>query len=162
MKPGSRPETRILPKASGMGNINRHMTTRSFIFFPLFCILALASCSAMDRSADAGIARGKMVGMPKEEVLACMGMPQRRGTVGATEVWSYHSSSGEYASTGLKDKVGSNLTFSSTQGEHLSCTVNVVMVNNAVKAVRYYGPRGGLFTPDEQCGFAIEHCVRGD
>jgi hypothetical protein len=44
------------------------------------------------------IARGRCVGLTKEQVLACMGPPAIRMAEGATEVWSYNSGDGRSAS----------------------------------------------------------------
>jgi|ERR1043166_4720702 hypothetical protein len=55
--------------------------------------LALAGCS-VQRAVVANDTQQKMVGMTKEEVLACMGPPVSRMAEGSTEVWSYPSGDG--------------------------------------------------------------------
>jgi outer membrane protein assembly factor BamE (lipoprotein component of BamABCDE complex) len=49
--------------------------------------LALAGC-AIERAKVAQDAKTQMVGMTKEQVLACMGPPPSRLAEGSTEVWS--------------------------------------------------------------------------
>ena len=55
---------------------------------------ALAGC-AIQRAQVAQDARAQMVGMSKEQVLACMGPPGNKAAEGATEVWSYASGDGK-------------------------------------------------------------------
>src|SRR5260221_10448253 len=50
----------------------------------------VAGCS-VQRAQTASKAQATMVGMPAENVLACMGPPQAQATQGNTEVWSYNS-----------------------------------------------------------------------
>lgn len=47
--------------------------------------VALSACS-IQRSIVASEAPDKMIGLPKEQVLACMGAPTNKAAVGATEV----------------------------------------------------------------------------
>ncbi len=99
--------------------------------------------------------------MTKEQVLICMGPAKKKGKAGETEVWSYDSSSGQTDSISTKSRQ-SNDIFGYSVREKNSCTVNVIMKNDAVTAVHYNGPRGGLLVTDEQCGYAVEHCVHED
>jgi glucose/arabinose dehydrogenase len=46
---------------------------------------------AFQRAQMANDAQGKMIGLTKEQVLACMGPPINKAAEGATEVWSYGS-----------------------------------------------------------------------
>ena len=55
--------------------------------------VTLAGC-AFQRAQIAQDARAQMIGMPKEQVLACMGAPTNRGAEGQTEVWDYNSGNG--------------------------------------------------------------------
>ncbi len=80
-----------------------------------------------------------MIGLPKEQMLACMGAPTNKAAVGATEVWTYQSPN--------------NLA----TGRY--CTVNVTISNGAVSGVNYLGPSGGPLSPNEQCAFAVAACV---
>lgn len=122
-------------------------------------LLALAGCDSLERSQNADIARHKMVGLTKEQVLACMGIPKQKAQAGATEVWSYHSTNGAHTYDSDKFKITSTYTKTLGGGTRSFCDVNVVMTNDVVAVVHYNGPRGNMFAHDEQCGFAIEHCV---
>jgi uncharacterized protein (DUF2147 family) len=51
---------------------------------------AVAGC-AIERAQVAHDAQSKMIGLSKEQVLSCMGVPAARAAEGATEVWSYNS-----------------------------------------------------------------------
>jgi len=95
-----------------------------------------------------------MRGMTKEQILICMGPPKQRAKVNETEVWSYASTNGGGSSYSLSPS-----TFG--YGEHYksNCTVNVVMKNDQVITVHYNGPSGGWFDSDEQCYYAVQHCV---
>ena len=121
-------------------------------------IATLSGCESFVRSDNAAAARRKMVGLTKEQVLVCMGIPQKKQEVGATEVWQYQSTDGSSDSYGDKHKFGTD-TFSFGHSSKQSCSVNIVMTDDVVKVVHYNGARGGLLSPDEQCGYAIEHCV---
>ncbi len=127
---------------------------------------ALAGCAVM-RAQEATEAKATMVGMTKEQILACMGVPTQKAAEGATEVWSYNSGNGQtvgFGSSSASITGGRNYAygsgFSSMVTEHRFCTVNVTMVNGRVDRMNYVGPTGGLITQGEQCAFAIENCVK--
>ena len=136
--------------------------------------LLLAGC-AFERAKVAQDAQGSMVGLAKEQVLACMGPPQNKAAEGQTEVWSYASGNG-YTSTiattnvqtnGQAQVVGNQVYGSSNSGgfgtavsRRRFCTVNVVMTGGFVSAVNYQGPTGGLLTGGEQCAYAVEACIK--
>jgi hypothetical protein len=54
-------------------------------------IAACVADCATKRVQIANYAQNKMVGLTKEQVLACMGPPASKAAEGATEVWSYPS-----------------------------------------------------------------------
>jgi hypothetical protein len=68
------------------------------LIFLLLGGTAITGC-ALERAQIAQDARTSMVGMTKEQTLACMGPPANSGTVGATEVWSYPSGNGRTVGT---------------------------------------------------------------
>ena len=54
--------------------------------------LGVTLCGCAFRRAEvAQTAQATMIGMPKEQVLACMGAPANKATEGKTEVWGYNS-----------------------------------------------------------------------
>jgi hypothetical protein len=115
--------------------------------------LALMGC-AIQRAQVANEAQNKMIGLSKEQVLACMGPPVNQAAVGETEVWSYNSGNGQ------TDTVGNRSLFAATAvSTQRFCTVNVVMAQGRVASLNYNGPSGGLITQGEQCAFAVQNCV---
>jgi hypothetical protein len=97
-------------------------------------IAACVADCAGQRAQIANYAQNKMIGLTKEQVLACMGTPASKATEGATEVWSYPS-------------------------ESRFCTVNVTMMDGRVKRMNYVGPTGDLLSQNEQCFFAVANCT---
>jgi hypothetical protein len=157
------------------------------IRLPLIGLLLLLSGCVIQRAQTASVAQSSMVGLSKEQVLSCMGVPAASMTVGATEVWSYGSGNGrtDTYSTASASTVGASQTignatrigpttyfgantvgasntnaFGFATSRHRSCTVSVVMSDDHVARVNYSGPTGGLLTQGEQCAFAVENCVR--
>jgi hypothetical protein len=116
----------------------------------LFVATAVAAC-AIERAKIAQDARVSMIGMTKEQTLACMGPPANKAAEGATEVWSYPSGNGM--------TVGSYGNGISTTSSRF-CTVNLTMTNGNISQVNYLGPTGGLLSAGEQCAFAIQNCVK--
>jgi outer membrane protein assembly factor BamE (lipoprotein component of BamABCDE complex) len=116
--------------------------------------LALAGC-AIQRAEIAQDARAQMVGMSKEQVLACMGAPANKAAEGATEVWGYTSGNGMTVATASYDRYGGTAVSSSR-----FCNVNIFFASGQVSAVNYAGPTGGLLTAGEQCAYAVSSCVK--
>jgi hypothetical protein len=115
---------------------------------------ALGGC-AFQRAEIAQDARAQMVGMPKEQVLACMGVPASKAAEGATEVWGYNSGNGATVTDAAYGRYGGTAVTTSR-----FCTVNIVFAAGQVSAVNYNGPTGGLLTAGEQCAYAVNSCVR--
>jgi hypothetical protein len=140
------------------------MTLRSVT--ALLLAVLLSAC-AFQRSDDAAAAKAHMVGLSREEILACMGPPKKKAHEGTTEVWSYLSGNGrsDYSGDGVKvTGYGSTTSTSlqSTSGNHTRsfCTVNVVMNDGVVKRVNYNGPTSSYWlTTDDQCSFAVANCL---
>src|SRR5438094_3484461 len=68
-------------------------------------IIVLAFCSvlggcAVQRAVVAHSAQEKMVGLSKEQILACMGPPGQKMVEGSTEVWSYNSGNDHVTAVG--------------------------------------------------------------
>jgi hypothetical protein len=115
---------------------------------------ALGGC-AIQRAQVAQEAQGSMIGMPKEQVLACMGPPINRAAEGTTEVWAYNSGNGLTTTSASYGRFGGSAVSSSR-----FCNVNIVMSAGQVSAVNYTGPTGGLLTAGEQCAYAVERCTK--
>jgi hypothetical protein len=116
--------------------------------------IALGGC-AIQRAQTAQDARVQMVGLPKEQVLICMGPPASKATEGQTEVWSYNSGDGTTIASG-------SVSYGSYSGvsSRRFCQINVVMSGGSVSAVNYQGPTGGLISAGEQCAYAVDACVK--
>lgn len=95
-----------------------------------------------------------MVGLSKEQVLACMGPPMNKAAEGATEVWSYESGNGMQIAS-----VSGNRYSATAISSQRFCKINVVMNGGAVSAVNYSGPTGGLLSGGEQCAYAVQACT---
>jgi hypothetical protein len=63
---------------------------RTRLAVTLVCCFVVAGCSVQS-ALVAQDAQSKIVGLTKEQVLACMGPQANRIAEGATEVWSYNS-----------------------------------------------------------------------
>lgn len=119
-------------------------------------VLGIASSGcAIQRAQVAQDARVQMVGLSKEQVLACMGAPASKASEGNTEVWGYASGNGMTVASASYDRYGGTAVSSSR-----FCNVNIVMTSGRVTVVNYTGPTGGLLTASEQCAYAVDACVR--
>jgi outer membrane protein assembly factor BamE (lipoprotein component of BamABCDE complex) len=115
---------------------------------------ALGGC-AFQRAEIAQDARAQMVGMTKEQVLACMGAPASKAAEGATEVWGFASGNGMTVATASYDRYGGTAV-----STNRFCNINIVFAGGQVSAVNYTGPTGGLLTAGEQCAYAVNACVK--
>lgn len=131
----------------------------------LFVIgLLVSSCAnKFQRAEIASEAKKSMVGMTKQNVLACMGAPARQAAVGETEVWSYPSGGDTNSfgsATGSTNSLGYTNVIGSSSRVHRYCVVNIVMTGGRVTAVNYTGRTGGWASQGEQCAFAVQNCVQ--
>jgi len=115
---------------------------------------ALAGC-ATERAPVAEDARLQLVGMSKEQILACMGPPAGKAVESLTEVWSYNTGDGTVVASGAT----SSGTYSGTSSSRF-CKIEVVFAPATVITVNYFGPAGGLPTASEQCASALSACVK--
>jgi hypothetical protein len=147
-------------------------------FFSVIATTALAvtlgGC-AIQRAQQASDAQTKMIGLSKEQVLACMGPPANKAVEGATEVWSYNSGNNQttvstFGTSNTNASVSGNRNYAPGQASTTSsgfgvarsrfCTVNVTMINGQVSRINYVGPTGGLLTQGEQCAFVVQNCLQ--
>lgn len=141
----------------------------------VFSVGVFISGCAVERAQVAQDAQNKMIGMSKEQLLACMGPPMQKATEGVTEVWAYNSGNDHttaigntYATAQGSAVGGSGYAYGNASGQSASvvtsarrnCTINIVMTDNRVSRVNYSGATGGLLTQGEQCAFAIRNCVQ--
>lgn len=114
----------------------------------------LGGC-AFQRAEIAQDARTQMVGMSKEQVLACMGAPASKAAEGVTEVWGFNSGNGMTVVDASYGRYGGSAVASSR-----FCNINIVFAGGQVATVNYAGPTGGLLTAGEQCAYAVNACVK--
>ena len=134
----------------------------------------LTGC-AIERAQLAHDAQSRMVGLTKEQVLSCMGVPAAKAAEGATEVRSYnsgndHTQTATFGQSTTNASLYGNRQFATgnayTTGSGFGissrryCTVNVVMSDGRVSRVNYSGPTGGLLSAGEQCAYAVQNCAR--
>jgi hypothetical protein len=139
----------------------RHAALLALVGFTVFSISACSS-SRFERAEVATHAKAQMIGMSKEQVLACMGAPSQHAAVGQTEVWSYPSGGDTTTvstANGSIDTAGNAYALGTSQSAHRYCVVNVVITAGKVSAVKYTGRTGGWASEGEQCAFAVQNCV---
>jgi hypothetical protein len=148
--------------------VSRLSMLRSGLFLPLAAI-ALASCANpnADKAADA---RQVLVGMPKETLLSCAGVPQRSATVENSEFLTYTSSdySGGGPSTSFGVAGGSGGSgvgiglgfplFGGGGGYSSSCEANFTVRNGVVQQLNYTGSSGSSASLG-QCYRIVENCL---
>src|SRR5262249_20301169 len=112
--------------------------------------IALTGCK-FERASVASDAKTSMVGMNKEQGLACMGRPVQHASVGTTEVWSYPSGGDAYGfGTATGQAYGNTAVATGTSTSYQRyCIVNVAFSGDRVSAVNYSGRTGGLLTEGE-------------
>jgi hypothetical protein len=136
------------------------------LFLTLAAVL-LASCANpnADRAADA---RQVLVGMPKETLLSCAGVPQRSAQIDNSEFLTYTSSdySGGGPSTSIGvaggsggSGVGIGLGFPLFGGGYSSsCEANFTVRNGVVQQLNYTGSSGASASLG-QCYRIVENCL---
>jgi hypothetical protein len=141
-------------------------------------LVTLLSACAAQRAQEAAEAKQQMLGMSKQQVLTCMGIPAQKAAEGKTEVWSYNSGDGRtdtISSATAQSSVAGSVTGSPGMATYNGtgtasglgvgittrryCVVSVVMESERVSRVTYSGPTGGLVTEGEQCAFAVRNCL---
>jgi hypothetical protein len=152
------------------------MSSRRLFSFAIFfaLVVLLSGCSeSLKRDNEAAKAKAQMIGLSKEDVLACMGPPKKKAKEGSTEVWQFLSTDGRSVRSGGSYGFGGRtktssvssssdwLGLSSSSGGKRFCTVNIVMKDGVVTRVNYLGPTATSFYNDnDQCGYAVAACVR--
>ncbi len=129
-------------------------------------LMMLQSC-AFQRAQEATDAKAQMIGISKEQVLACMGVPSQKASEGSTELWTYPSGNDHiatFANASVQSQASGNGAAYGTGSAYgvttrRFCTMNVAFQNAKVSQVNYIGPTGGPLTQNEQCAFAVRNCL---
>jgi hypothetical protein len=118
----------------------------------------LVSACGFQRAQLAKDAPNLMMGASKDQVLACMGQPANKSTVGTAEVWSYNSTSGsvEPFETGGEQ----SLAPTARRPSPTVCTVNITLVGGRVSKLSYAGPDGEAVAASQHCAYALESCLQ--
>lgn len=119
--------------------------------------LLLGGCESARPEADQ-IAQQRMIGLSKQDLLACLGRPARRAAAGqATEIWTY--AGGQMRGRGPQWAIGlnTNLPPFASPGP---CEVKAVMTNGRVSQVFYVDADGEALPIGQECLFAVERCVQ--
>lgn len=96
------------------------------------------------------IAQSKMIGESTKEILACMGAPATRRSIGATEILSFASGRVWIEGEGFG-------TFGYPR--HPACNIEIVLTKGKVSQVEYTGPSGDALDLGERCDFDVARCV---
>jgi len=130
--------------AGSTGNLNP--VCRLFLSTALFMVLfGLGGCAKLDRAAKAEKAETALIGLSKERLLACAGVPHRQTATNEWEYFTYFASGGSVGGKGAVTR--------------RYCEATFVLQNNKVVGVNYTGETGGLLYGDEQCGYIVANCV---
>jgi hypothetical protein len=123
----------------------------------LFAGLLVSACG-YQRAQVAKDAPNLMMGMSKDQVLACMGQPANKSTAAGAEVWSYNSTDGsvEPMETGGEQNLASRMRAPSPN----LCTVNITLVSGRVSKLSYAGPDGEAMPANQRCAFALQNCIQ--
>ena len=141
----------------------------------IWILFALASASllACQIESVATKAQSQMLGLKRDQVMACMGPPRATYEEGSTEIWEYYTESAPkttyYETTeSLKDSKDedddkdrkSTRTRKEVYTTQLNCKIHVVYVGDRVTRVNYTGntDRGGFYKDDE-CSRVVRNCV---
>lgn len=124
--------------------------------------LVLSGCGSFERVELAERAKSELVGLSKEELLACMGAPSEQASAGDTEVWDYDSGVETVATTTGSATATNRRFFGSqiTSFHRLYCEVSVVIEQDRVTRINYQGNTGGIFSEGEQCSYVVENCLQ--
>lgn len=110
----------------------------------LLLIAFLLSGCVFHRAEMASRAKSELIGMSKEDLLMCAGVPVKQEKIDDLEFLTY--------SGGGDDDVGKILQY--------SCEATFILKDGIIKKINYQGRTGGPLTKDEQCASIIENCLK--
>jgi len=121
-------------------------------------IVSIASLSGCkyNRVKAAQAAKTELIGMSKNELLSCAGVPDKAASSNGVEFLSYRS--GGETNYSANTFYGYNTT-TLINSSHRFCDITITLKNDKVQRVSYSGKTGGLLTQGEQCAYVLENCV---
>jgi hypothetical protein len=161
------------PNTERYDTMKRHRTRtaaarRAQAFAALLAVAAMGACANADAEKAAG-ARTSLVGLPKERLLACAGVPDKSAAVDNLEYYTYTSReprpSGGGVSVGLGGFGGTGgglfgggigIPLSSSSAK--TCEATFTLRNGLVEALTY-GGNGSDGAPLGQCWRIVENCA---
>jgi hypothetical protein len=130
---------------------------RTFVAAGTIVFFALAGCVGQGPEVDQ-IAQRKMIGLFKGKILACLGIPAKRVSIGSTDIWTYPI--GDLHVESPFPAPAPDMAALASPGAGVSgCNVNVVMTNSVVSQVVYHSADGGPLPLGRQCLFAVRNCT---
>ena len=114
----------------------------------LVCVAAMTSgCgpTKFGRASIAEDAQAQMIGLTKQEVLYCAGIPERVTQYGGIEYL-------QYSHWYVRGNDGDTDT--------RNCDVTISLSGGRVSKVDYRGDTGGLLTQGESCYYIVKDCVQ--
>ena len=108
----------------------------------LTAVILLSGC-VFQRAEMAYRAKSELIGMSKEDLLMCAGVPVKQEKVDNLEFLTYSGGGGD---------VGKILQY--------SCEATFILKDGIIKKINYRGRTGGPLTKDEQCASIIENCLK--
>ena len=134
----------------------------------LALLLALGAC-ASPRADAALYAQNALIGMPKQTLLACAGVPDKTAVVENLEYATYVSRQTQmrsYATTSVMGGGpgwwGGGLTVPlyDTTADTLSCQTTFILKDGAVTGITYGGDTNGGVQRLNQCYYTVENCLK--
>ena len=117
-------------------------------------LLLLSGCS-IARHNTAVDAKTELVGLDKEDLYMCAGVPDRTTVLNGHEYVTFDNS--ELTSQALTlPIIGGGLTGEEEQ----FCRTTARLDNGKVTAISYAGDTGAFYAKNEQCAYTIATCVK--
>ncbi len=119
----------------------------------LLAALTVAGCSVArsDTAADAAV---KMIGLTRDQLYRCAGVPNRTASFDGTDYATFDNS--EFVSSGLTlPLIGGGLNTVESQ----YCRTTVTLVGDRVTSVTYSGDTGAFYARNEQCAYTVRRCL---
>jgi len=101
----------------------------------------LSGC-VFHRAEIASRAKSELIGMSKEDLLICAGVPVKQEKIDNLEYLTYSGSGGDLG------------------GILYSCEATFILKDSIIKKINYQGYTGGPLTKDEHGEFIIKDCIK--